>query len=189
MWCGIDPSQLQLGDVLFSRESTAQSTAIQVASLSPFSHAFIYAGANKIIQATGGSGVSEDSLSYIRTHGAFCEVYRHKAISRFHAAAIVRYCREAIGQPYNFHRAALSVLGPDVPMNHAELRAPHAGRRARTFPMRYRPMYCSQLVALAFESVGMPIVHPGQASRSNPGTMRFVHTLRYIDDLYWVELS
>jgi uncharacterized protein YycO len=180
----IDISQLQVADVLFSRELTAQSIAIQLGSLSDFSHVLIYSGDNKIIQATGSSGVSEDPISYLRTHRAFCEVYRHKAISRFHSAAVVRYCREAIGQPYDFSGAALSVFGTDVPMNHFELHSIEARQQARASERLHDSVYCSQLIALAFESAGIPIVHPGHAIRSNPGTMRFAHALRYVGELY-----
>ena len=187
----INPSQLETADVLFSREPTAQSRFIQLASLSPFSHAFIYSGNNKIIQATGGAGVTEDPLSYLRTHGAYCLVYRYRRISSFHRAAVLRYCRRAIGRNYDFTLAALSP-GHDVPMNHAELfrrtnsghRAHNAGLRARTFHSLSDPMYCSQLVALAFESAGIPIVYPGEANKSNPGTMRFAHVLEYVGEFY-----
>jgi cell wall-associated NlpC family hydrolase len=58
----VNITELQLADVIFSREPTAQSMLIQVGSMSPFSHVLIYSGNNKIIQATG-SGVTEDPLS------------------------------------------------------------------------------------------------------------------------------
>jgi len=179
-------SQLEPADVFFSREPTAQSCLIQLASMSPVSHAFVYSGNNKIIQASGGTGVTEDPLSYLRAHGASCVVYRYRGISPFHRNAVVRYCRRAVGRDYDFILAALSP-GHDVPMNHAELinrtnsshRSRNASLRARTFRDLSDSMYCSQLVALAFESAGIPIVYPGEADRSNPGTMRFAHVLEY----------
>lgn len=186
MWLNIHPRNLKLADVLFSREPTVQSTLIALSSFSRFSHAFIYSGNNKIIQASGGTGVTEDSIEYLKDHGSSCWVYRHRALSHFHALQVVQYCRRAVGRPYNYALAALSP-GHNVPMNHAELRRPNATSLASTSMSRNPTMYCSQLVALAYESAGLPIVHPGQANLSNPGTMRFSHVLKFVNDLYWLE--
>ncbi len=149
-------SDLKPGDILLSTERGGLSSAIRYATLSDYSHAALYLGNGKIIDATG-TGVKVRNLSALAGPAERVGVIRVKSLSSRQADQIVRAATRLKGKWYNFAGLVTSNLdGLTYPVR----KSFHAitGKRLTVSAASLTPgYYCSELVIHAFKAAGITI--------------------------------
>lgn len=181
----LSPDNLRLADILLSTGGAKVSSVIRGATVSRFSHASLYIGAGQIVEAIG-SGVTLQSLRDAMSDDTLVSVYRRLRMSDEQARQVVRYVRQQVGKAYDYAGAAgggvtspsgfvLSLfLSPIVTF----------GGIAADLYNRANPdasFYCSELVALAFESAKVPL--GSGAASTTPADISRSHVLNYVGDL------
>jgi uncharacterized protein YycO len=178
-------SDLQLADILLSTGSAAASVVIRAGTVSRYSHAALYIGDNQIIEAIG-SGVTRQGIRDAMSDDTLVSVYRRMRMSPEQAVQVATYARRNVGKSYDYTGAAgggitspsgfvIGVfLSPIVVM----------GGIAADLYNRANPeasFYCSELVALAFESANLSL--GSGAASTTPADISRSHVLNYVGDL------
>lgn len=181
----IATSDLRPADILLSTGEAVASFVIREATVSRFSHSALYIGDGQIVEAIG-SGVTLQTLRAAMRDDTLVSVYRHLHMAPEQAQQVVRYVRQHVGKLYDWGGAVgggvtsgsgfiVSLfLGPIVTS---------AGLAADLYN-RANPeasFYCSELVALAFESAQLSL--GGGAASSTPADLSRSHVLNYLGDL------
>jgi len=139
----LDERRLRPGDVLLEKGSSGVSTLISWADEGEFSHAMIYGGGGQIVEAVLRGTVFISTRRIVtRSPGRWLHLRPRTALTPDQEAAITLALRAHVFKPY----ATLGVLGTKA--------KPLQGVQGD------RSLFCSQLVALAYDSIGIPVV-PG----------------------------
>lgn len=160
----IGASSLVVGDILLSAAPTLQSAAIQLATLAPVSHALIYIGDGRIVEAVG-DGVRVRTLDAVVAEESMVVAFRDSQLTPAQAAGVRDWALGNVGVRYN----TLGVL----------LQAPFViDRRVCELPLVPGPVrdacvrgfamvqlggssddrfFCSQLVLQAYARAGAPL--------------------------------
>ncbi|WP_169307264.1 papain-like cysteine protease family protein [Chitiniphilus eburneus] len=145
---------LQPGDVIVSTARHIVSYGIRAGTLSAISHAMLYVGGGKVIEAVG-EGVRETTLATAINGALLAVAYRDPRVDSGKAAAMVAYARGRVGNPYNYAGVAFTgyrILNPggaaliDALARVLGLEVGQAGAA-----------YCSELVYDAFQDAGIPL--------------------------------
>lgn len=181
------PFALKTADIIVSTTAAADSRAIRVGTSSLFSHAMLYDGAGKVIEAIG-EGVVRRPLATELSHATLAVALRRKGMT------------ESLGRKVVLNAVQLmsSAKGYDVPGAigaglarmttlcdvHVVLCAGVIAAQAGLFSRPNR-FYCSQLVTEAFRRAGVPIINRA-SSASIPQDIiqaRSEGVLEYLGDL------
>jgi uncharacterized protein YycO len=155
---------LEPGDIILTSAPTLRSVGIRLFTLSPVSHAALYVGEGRIVEALG-SGVHERPLDGLLREENVAIVLRYPDLSRDHQLEILDYAQQKTGAGFSYFGATLH-----LPFSFArrvcELPlVPGAVRDAclRAFGvLNYvaatdNQLFCSQLVMQAYQRAGAPI--------------------------------
>ena len=153
----IDPSHLQVGDLIVSTTTAWISERIRTQTRAPVSHVAIYLGDGQVIEAIG-QGVSIHSLDQALADDYYAAAFRVDGLTDAARTALDRWLRSQVGRRYDL-RAIVSLLRYQNP----------------------EQWYCSELVFFAFEHIGMPLVPA--ASRSVPGDVLRITGVTYLGHL------
>lgn len=148
---------LKPGDIILTATEHWISTAIKIASWSKFSHAILYIGSGKAIEARG-DGVNEKSLTDALTAdggdpASVATVFRYKGnLSKNQRQKIIGFARGKVKAraQYDYRGVSGVESGSCDVFNHNIQQNPEA-------------YFCSELVAEAFRTAGVPL-----SDRSSP---------------------
>ncbi|XZG68931.1 papain-like cysteine protease family protein [Chitinibacteraceae bacterium HSL-7] len=177
----IGPDALEAGDIIVSTARHPVSYGIRVGTLSAVSHAMLYVGAGKVVEAVG-SGVREVALETALSDAILAVAYRDPRVDATKAGQIVTYARSRVGNAYNYAGVAFSgyrILNPggaDIIDGIARLAGLEVGQAGAS--------YCSELVYEAFERAGIPLAS-SRPPDSRPGDIvnLFGSRLSYVGHL------
>ena len=160
----VESTALQPGDILLSAEATVVSAGIRVMTLAPVSHAALYVGDGKLVDAMR-PGVRVRRLEDLVDEAAVVLVLRYPQLTTEQASVITEYAIGRSGAGFNFAGITLQIpfsltrrlcelpLVPptvrDVCIQTMGVMPQLAGGESQVF--------CSQLVLLAYRHAGVPI--------------------------------
>jgi len=178
----METSSLQKADILLSTGEATESTAIRLLSASRFSHAALYSGDGKIIEAVG-EGVVDPSLATAISDDTLVAVYRRRGMSSALSNAVIRYAQRQLGKSYDY-TGALGAGATSVPGAAAVAVMPiGTGPIAlasdianRLFPES--SFFCSELVAMAYKNANVPIT--SGAASTTPADLANAETLSLV---------
>lgn len=181
----MDLSDLQLADILLSTGSAAASVVIRAGTVSRYSHAALYIGNGQIIEAIG-HGVTRQGIRDAMADDTLVSVYRRIQMSQGQAQQVVRYARQHVGKDYDYAGAAGAGITSPSGFVFGLFLSPIVvvGGVAADLYNRANPeasFYCSELVALAFESANVSL--GSGAASSTPADLSRSHVLNYVGDL------
>ena len=168
MSIGVDA--LQPADIIVSTARHAVSYAIRAGTLSAISHAMLYVGNGKVIEAVGG-GVREVAIEQAIGDAILAVAYRDSRVNASIAQAIVDHARSRVGNPYNYAGVAFTgyrILNP-LPARIIDGIASRLGLEVG----QAGTTYCSELVLESFEHAGVPLVasRPGASAPDDLGQL------------------
>ncbi|GKX58266.1 YaeF family permuted papain-like enzyme [Leminorella grimontii] len=103
----IPASQMKAGDILLTSPYGPTSLGIRLFSGSTVSHAAIYLGDDKVVEAVGGSGVQVVTLEQALDHNSKIVVMRVPGLTEEQALSIQNFSEESLGKHYNYNGVAL----------------------------------------------------------------------------------
>lgn len=160
----IDASSLAIGDILLSAAPTLQSAAIQLATLAPVSHALLYLGDGRVVEAVG-DGVRVRTLDAVVAEESMVVAFRDPRLTPTQAVAARDWAIGNVGLRYNTVGVLLNapfVVNRrvcELPLVPGPLR----DACVRGFAMvqlgssRDDRFFCSQLVLQAYARAGAPL--------------------------------
>jgi len=189
----IGTDALSAGDIIVSTARHPVSFAIRAGTLSAISHAMLYVGGGRVVEAVG-QGVREVDLGTAIGDAILAVAYRDPRVDAAKAARLVEFARSKVGRPYNFsgvaragHRILHPIAGRVIDAIRARLGVDDAS--ARSF-------FCSELVFAAFEAAGIPLVAqradaglPDDLVQLGRGSLAYVGHLRARDEVLGIALS
>jgi uncharacterized protein YycO len=161
-WKLLDASRLELGDVLLESGCDKSAAAVAKATRGRFSHALMYIGGGDVIEAMPSGvrnlqcariGISEPNNWQLLRVETKNQIYAHQA-----ASVARKHCFKV----YDTKGA---------------LRTQFAPRQLPSFDR----LFCSQLVALAYNEAGLPLFPNGNASAVTPNDLFRCELLEKID--------
>ena len=155
---------LQAGDILLSAGGSLNALSIRVSTLSPVSHAALYLGDGRVVDAIG-SGVRELPLSAFVDEAEAVVAFRHPGVLPEHMPRLADFAREQIGQPYN--QMGILLQAPFT-LERRLCELPVLPGPVRDFCLRgiaavqlglgpNDRFFCSQLVLEAYKQAGLPL--------------------------------
>lgn len=185
---------LQPADIMLSTGGAAASVVIRAGTVSRYSHAALYIGNGQIIEAIG-SGVTLQGIRDAMSDDTLVSVYRRLRMSREQGLQVIRYARQNIGKQYDARGAVaggltsgsglvIGIFLSGIIMINPLAALAVSGAVAADLYNRANPeasFYCSELVALAFESANVPL--GSGAASTTPRDISRSHVLNYIGDL------
>lgn len=162
----VEPEFLEPGDILLSSEPTVVSASIRAMTFAPVSHAAVYVGDGRIVDAMR-EGVRVRELTALLDEAAVVLVLRYPELTAEQATAITEYSANQSGAGFNFLGISLHVPFSiarrlcelplvTAPIRDACIRA--MGVMHRLAPSETR-LFCSQLVLQAYRHAGVLVTH------------------------------
>lgn len=173
------PTGLRAGDIIVTRRPEFMSRMIRLGTMSHISHAMLFVGEGKVVEALT-DGVCERDLDSAISGTSLAVAYRRRGISesqgefvasvaRTFAQAGIKYDYAGAANSFMQHTsgrsldiAATAVTG--VPIGFLILSATRTSYSQNRF-------FCSELVVEAYRRAGLPIVATG-ADQTSPERMR-----------------
>jgi uncharacterized protein YycO len=184
---------LQPADIIVSTTDHAQSRAIRTAIGGVVSHASIYAGQGTIVEAVG-EGVREVTVDVaMPDYTTLAIALRHNGLSQGQRQEIINNARKFLGRPYDKIGAAgsgvngtrgilISLAGCGI-VGAKVCSTGIAAVRDNARPEKAdEAFFCSELVARAFDLVGVKLVD-STPSYTNPRMIHTSNMLRYVGHL------
>jgi|GEM_PF-1365659 len=151
----LDRTALKPGDILVSTEDARISSAIRTSTFSAYSHAALYVGDGKIIDATK-LGVRKRSLSDLTDPALRVGVIRVTGVSSIQNTQVLRTAQRLVGKSYNYFGLIFGGLVELTPI-YRTYRAV-TGEPLKVSGSTLGPGYfCSELVIKAYKSAGLSI--------------------------------
>lgn len=160
----VGSQDLRAGDIILSATHGINSLGIRVFTLSPVSHAALYLGDDRIIEAVG-SGVRTRSTAEFMADEATIVAFRHPGITDAHAESMRVFAQAQDGKKYN--TAGIVLQAPftlqrkfcEIPLVPGSLRdACLRGTAAvQLGAARNDRFFCSQLVLEAYRAAQLPL--------------------------------
>ena len=161
-------TQLQVGDVILSTTSDPVSWAVRTGTNSRFSHARLYIGNGKIIEAIEPQ-VRKQDLTEIMQHDLYTAVYRADNVTQSQKKIMVSYAQKQLKKEYDLS-GAMGTVG--FPFNYAGI---------DNLIDSESDFYCSELVAFAYKRAGLKLaIMPSQVT---PKYLANNQQLKYIGHL------
>lgn len=162
----VQPMDLQVGDILFSADSSINSRVLRLFGNTSISHAFLYLGESEIAEAVG-SGVHIMSLAESVDESPLLVVYRHPQITGLQAEKIRAFARAEAGNKYNY-LGIVKQTPYTITRKVCELPViPRAFRHlclntmavVQVTPFSSDRYFCSQFVVAAYRYAGLPLTN------------------------------
>jgi hypothetical protein len=158
------PEDLQPGDIILTSVPTLTSAGIQLMTLAPVSHAAVYIGDHKVVEAVR-SGVRVRHLDDLLADETLVLAFRYPELSAEQARSIGAYLLQQVGTNFNYLGIALHV---PFAVNRKLCELPLMPSAVRDICVRAiggiyhlatseRRFFCSQLVLQAYRHAGVPI--------------------------------
>lgn len=163
----IMPVVLHPADVLLSTRSAWNSFGVRLGTRSTISHAALYLGAARVLDATIKFGVAERSVAALVSESSIVCAFRHRKITGAIAQEIITAARAELGKGYDIAGAIIGGGMSQIMGDSAALL------------QRDDAFYCSELVAGAFAAAGLPLAGVGQRANT-PEDLPDSADLRYI---------
>ncbi|GAB2455790.1 YaeF family permuted papain-like enzyme [Comamonas humi] len=194
------PADLQAGDILLSSGPGLNAIGIRLSTLSPVSHAALYLGDGRVVDAVG-SGVRELPLHAFIDEADAVVAFRHPGLQDGHLPPLADFARAQVGQPYNL--AGVMLQAPFA-LERRVCELPLLPGPVRDFCLRGIALvqlgagpndrfFCSQLVLEAYKRAGLPLTDadprlatPADLLHMREGDVPSVRThqaLRYVGHL------
>ena len=152
----IDVSALSPGDIIVSTARHPVSYVIRIGTVSSISHAMVYVGDGKVVEAVG-DGVREVALTTALSGAILAVAYRDPRVDATKAQAIVDFARAQAraGKPYDYVGVGTTGYRILYPIDGRVLDkilelTGVTGNDAASF-------YCSELVFAAYAAAGIPL--------------------------------
>lgn len=181
----ITQANMQAADIIVSTGSGTVSAVIRTGSGSPYSHAALYVGEGKIIEAIG-EGVVRQTLDSALSDDTLAVVYRRKGLTPAQANLVIRYVSAQVGKSYDYAGVAgaskyttggMLMRLVSIPLGVLQ----DAGELLNTASPE-SSFFCSELVLRAFEQANAPITFK-PATASNPSDIPGSHQVQYVGHL------
>lgn len=162
----VQPMDLQVGDILFSADSSFNSRVLRLFGNTSISHAFLYLGEGEIAEAVG-SGVHIMSLAESVDESPLLVVYRHPQLTELQAEKIRAFAQAEAGSKYNYLGIAKQTPYT-ITRKVCELPViPRAFRHlclntmavVQVTPFSSDRYFCSQFVVAAYRYAGLPLTN------------------------------
>ncbi|MCC7507450.1 MAG: hypothetical protein IT259_19240 [Saprospiraceae bacterium] len=187
----LDWNALHRGDIILSTTTAVQSAAIRAFTNSPISHACVYIGDGRIIEAVG-SGVEDKSLDSALADDSVAVAFRHPQMTSDKALQLRDYLGQQLGRPYNYWGIARQATFR-VESSRCSLVPTETLREAcRNFFGRIllgtpdnQSFFCSQLVLEAYQQIGLPLTNTpaNWATPNDIAVLSYNGTLLYVGHL------
>jgi cell wall-associated NlpC family hydrolase len=151
----IDQSSLRPGDILVSTEKGFVSNAIRTSTFSAYSHASIYVGDGKIIDATG-DGVQRRNLSALTKPAARVGVIRVDSLTSSQQDQVVATARKLVGKSYNYFGLIFGGVVELTPIYRAYRTVTGKPLKVSGSTLGFG-YFCSELVIKSYKSAGITI--------------------------------
>ena len=180
----IDSAALESADIIVATTEAASSHFIRYSTLSDVSHALLYAGSGRVIEAVG-EGVRDTSLGEAVKDDILAVAYRHKQMTPAAAQKIIQFARKQVGKSYDYAGAAAAGLHNNTGLCVVLLGVigcPIARAVKWEQPDRF---FCSELVLAAYKAAGLSVVN-GNPSNAAPDDIVSAYSagiLRYVGHL------
>ncbi len=163
-------SELQIADVILSTTAAAVSKVIKAGTLAHYSHAMLYAGQGKVVEAVG-AGILNRSIKLATADALYAHAFRMKNLTSGDALKIVQFALDKVGGSYAYG----GVLGGSglvtvatAPLQPGLHVLRWSANKIKTVAGYHRTYFCSELVEDAYESQNLTVsrYYP---SMTNPG--------------------
>jgi len=185
----IDLQALRPADIIVSTGEEFVSTVIKIGTASAVSHASLYAGGGKVIEAVGddkGGVRNVPLLAALEGHN-LAVAYRHLQMTPDVASKIVKFAQDQVGRHYDTEGAAEAGLRTASGFGLCVVLVgvvPCLGARAVMGPTPGK-FYCSEFVLAAYKAGGLSVINGDPASSvPNDVVMAYSHgILGYVGHL------
>jgi hypothetical protein len=169
-------SELKVADVILSTTPAAVSTVIKAGTGAQYSHAMLYVGDSKVVEAVD-KGVVHRSIKLATNGAKYAHAFRLEDMTADQAAKIAAYAIGKVGGSYAYGgvfggSGVISILSaPAQPFLHF---ARWGSNKIKQGVGSHRTYFCSELVEDAFESQDLTVsrYYP---SMTNPGDIYEYH--------------
>lgn len=160
----VQAGDLRPGDILLSSGRSGVAVGIQVLTMAPVSHASLYLGDQRVVEAVG-EGIRERPLQAMIDEEHAVVAFRHPAIARQHVALMDDFFREHAGRKYNYVGVLLQA---PFTLERKLCELPLVPPLVRDFCIRgiasiqlglgrNDQFFCSQFVLEAYRRAGVPL--------------------------------
>jgi uncharacterized protein YycO len=158
------PEDLRMGDIILTAGPSVTATGIQFMNLAPVSHAAVYIGDGRVVEAVF-AGVRVREMRELLAGEIAVIALRYPDLSAEQAAEIRAYALRQVGAPFNFLglmlHMPLSITRPACELPLTPLGARDACIRTvgtiQNLSPRSSQFFCSQLVLQAYRHAGVPM--------------------------------
>jgi hypothetical protein len=188
----IGQDALRPGDIILSTTRDVSSRVIRFGTGSEVSHAAVYIGDGKVIEAVGG-GVLESTLANKLSHDTLAVAYRHIDMTPEKAALMIGFLNQAKDAQARYNYGGLVRVVPSVLANRICNALPAARQEACRAQARNLRLgtdsndqfYCSELVLRSLSAAGISIADMPASSSSPNDFVNLNHngTLTYVGHL------
>ncbi len=151
----IGRQDLRPGDILVSTEAGGISQTIRKATLSAYSHASLYIGDGKIIDATK-PGVRERNLAALTQPALRVGVIRVGSLTAAQTNQVLSTTKSLVGKPYNTTGLAVG-LATELNLIYRTYRLVTGNALKVSGSTLGRGYFCSELVIKAYKSAGLTV--------------------------------
>ncbi|MFN0162720.1 MAG: YiiX/YebB-like N1pC/P60 family cysteine hydrolase [Burkholderiales bacterium] len=157
-------TELQAGDILLSSAPSLTSAGVRLLTLAPVSHASLYVGSGRVVEAVG-KGVRERPIAEVIDEESVIVAFRHPDISEAQAIEAAGFARGKVGTAYNHVGIVLQAPFslqrricevPLLPTGMRDLCVRGIGAIQLGVASKDR-FFCSQLVLEAYRRAGLPL--------------------------------
>jgi len=191
---------LRPGDILLTAMPTITSAGIQLMTTAPVSHAAVYIGEGRVIEAVR-SGVHTRSIAQVMDEESVALVLRYPGLSETQARRIREYAEQKLGAGFNYFGVTVQIpysisrKACELPLVAAPLRdgCIQAMGVFSQLAESEQQLFCSQLVLQAYREAGVPltdadprIVSPGDILHMREGdvpSLQIHKALHYVGHL------
>ncbi len=160
----VQADDLRPGDILLSSGRSGVAVGIQVLTMAPVSHASLYLGDQRVVEAVG-EGIRERPLQAMIEEEHAVVAFRHPGIARQHVALMDDFFREHAGRKYNYVGVLLQA---PFTLERKVCELPLVPPLVRDFCIRgiasiqlglgrNDQFFCSQFVLEAYRRAGVPL--------------------------------
>lgn len=160
----VDLASLQPGDIILSATNGVTSAGIRLLTLAPVSHAALYIGDQRIVEAVG-AGIVTRSLDEMLAEESVVVAFRHPRLTSAQGERIGAFARSRVGGSYN--HVGVVLMAPFA-LERRVCEVPLMPQFVREFCVRgvatiqlgassNDRFFCSQFVLEAYRQAGLPI--------------------------------
>ena len=160
----VPPADLRPGDIILTSTPTLTSAGIRLMTFAPVSHAAVYIGNGRVVEAVG-SGVRVRTLGKLLEEESVALALRHPDLTAQQAQDVRAVALEKVGRHFNYVGVAVHL---PFSINRRLCELPLMPSAVRDLCIRgvggvhhlvtsKRALFCSQLVLQSYRQAGVPI--------------------------------